>query len=326
MIAADSRSVDVDDGSWGAGRLTCSGRGVWRWQPLPRFSLNQGRSAEIGTSGQTPALRLRAVVNLPWAGTDRPEVTKPRRTLLEQQLPHSAVAGAVTMLSLRRGAQLPAARWERGPFGNSTRSVGYTCTLAGSHCGSALKASVMLALPTTMESTVVACADVLIENPEAWAAAVGPSWDTRLGFDEVQAVLLSTWETAAELLPDVVGDPVGLSWAAPPTTELRMTCDRPPTTASCPPWARSSIWRRSAPTTAAPGRRWPSPSLRRRPWATQNARACCGRRWYTWRASTGTSKRTWTCCNPGGPATTVLSVGPGQEPTGVGGFSSEVGR
>lgn len=74
---------------------------------------------------------------------------------------------------------------------------------------------------------MVAGADVLIENPEAWAAAVGPGWDTRLGFDEVQAVLLSTWETAAELLPDVVGDPVELSWAAPPTTELRMTCERP---------------------------------------------------------------------------------------------------
>jgi hypothetical protein len=85
----------------------------------------------------------------------------------------------------------------------------------------------MLALPTTMESTVVACADVLIENPQAWAAALGPGWDTTLGLDEVQAVLLAAWETAAELLPDVVGDPAGLSWAAPPTTELRMTCEQP---------------------------------------------------------------------------------------------------
>ncbi|MFD3549111.1 hypothetical protein ACFWUW_26470 [Streptomyces sp. NPDC058655] len=85
----------------------------------------------------------------------------------------------------------------------------------------------MLALPTAMESTVVACSDVLVEKPQAWAAAVGGGWDTRLGFDEVQAVLLSTWETAAELLPDLVGDPAGLSWAAPPTTELRMTCEQP---------------------------------------------------------------------------------------------------
>src|SRR5690606_25632162 len=115
VIPADTRSVDLDGGSWGAGRLTCSGRGVWRWQPIPHFSLEQGRSAGIGTSGQTPALRLRALVNLPWADPGTLEVTKPRRTLLEQQLPHSAVAGAVTMLSRRRGADLPAARWERGP-------------------------------------------------------------------------------------------------------------------------------------------------------------------------------------------------------------------
>ncbi|MFI6689482.1 RNA-binding domain-containing protein [Streptomyces sp. NPDC050485] len=227
VIAADSRSLDLDGGSWGAGRLTCSGRGVWRWQPLPRFSLNQGRSAENWTSGQTPALRLRALVNLPWADPGTLEISKPRRTVLEQKLPHSAVARAVTMLSRRRGADLPAARWERKPFGNSARSVGYTCVIVGPNGALALKASVMLALPTAMQSTVVACADVLIENPAAWAAALGSGWDTQLGFDEVQAVLLSAWETAAELLPDVVGEPAGLWWAAPPTTELRMTCEQP---------------------------------------------------------------------------------------------------
>ncbi|MFI6415406.1 hypothetical protein [Streptomyces sp. NPDC050585] len=85
----------------------------------------------------------------------------------------------------------------------------------------------MTALPTAMEPTVVACTDVLIENPDAWAAALGPGEYTPLGFDEVQAVLLAAWETAAELLPDVVGDPAELSWAAPPTTELRITCEQP---------------------------------------------------------------------------------------------------
>ncbi|MEU7073018.1 RNA-binding domain-containing protein [Streptomyces narbonensis] len=227
VIPATARRVDLDGGSWGPGFLTCSGRGVWRWQPIPRFSLNQGRSADIGTAGQTPALRLRALVNLPWAEASALEINKSRRAQLEQLLPHSAVAGAVTLLSRRRGAELTAARWERGPFGNSSRSAGYTCTIAGPDGTPAVKASVMLALPTTMESTVVACADVLIENPEMWAKALGPGWDTQLGLDEVQAVLLAAWETAAELLPDVVGDPAGLSWAAPPTTELRMTCEQP---------------------------------------------------------------------------------------------------
>ncbi|MFD8727813.1 RNA-binding domain-containing protein [Streptomyces sp. NPDC059611] len=225
-IPADAQHVDLDGGSWGPGRLTCSGRGVWRWQPVPRFSLNQGRAAEIGTAGQTPALRLRSLVNLPWAEASTLEINKSRRTQLEQFLPRSAVAGAVTILSRRRGAELPAARWERGPFANSARSVGYTCTVAGPGGIPAVRTSVMLALPTAMETAVVACADVLIENPEAWAAVLGPGRDTQLGLDEVQAVLLAAWETAAELLPDVVGEPASLSWAAPPTAELRITSER----------------------------------------------------------------------------------------------------
>lgn len=174
------------------------------------------------------------MVNLPWAEASRLEISKSRRSQLEQQLPRSTVAGVVTMLSKRRGAELPAARWEREPFGNSARSAGYSCTIAGPDGGPALKASVMLALPTTMESNVVACSDVLVENPQAWAAAVGTGRDTRLSFDEVQAVLLSTWETAARLLPDLIGDPAGLSWAAPPTTELRMTCEQPAETGVLP--------------------------------------------------------------------------------------------
>ncbi|MFE9137983.1 hypothetical protein [Streptomyces sp. NPDC007355] len=157
----------------GSYRVASAEHGV-RWQPLPRFSLDQGRSVQIETAGQTPTLRLRALVNIPWSDPGTLEVTKPRRTLLEQRLPYSAVASAVTMLSRRQGSELPAARWERGPFGNSPRSVGYTCTITGPDADPAVKASVMLALPITMESTVVACADVLLESPTAWAAALGP--------------------------------------------------------------------------------------------------------------------------------------------------------
>ncbi|MEU5958282.1 RNA-binding domain-containing protein [Streptomyces sp. NPDC047525] len=227
MVGADERSVDLDGGAWGAGRLSRSGRGVWRWEPLPHFSLNQGRSAESWAAGQTPALRLRAVVNLPWADPGTLEITRPRRHQLEQQLPYSALAGAVTTLSRRRGTELPAAGWKRGPFGNTARSVSYTCTISAPDCIPALKAAATLALPTTTDSAVVACAEVLIEDPVAWASALGIDRGTQLCFDEVQALLLGAWETAAELLPDVVGDPAALRWAAPPTTELRMTCEQP---------------------------------------------------------------------------------------------------
>lgn len=225
-IGPGAREVDLDGGTWGAGRLARSGRGVWRWQPIPRFSLNQGRCATNWTAGQTPALRLRAVMNLPWAGVDGLEITRDRRRQLEQQLPHSALAGAVTVLSRRRGAELPAADWVRGPFNNSARSAGYICTIAPDG-RPALTAAAVLALPSPTESTVVACAEVMVEDATAWAAALGAGWETQLGLDEVQAVLLDAWETAAELLPAIVGDQSALRWAAPPTTELRLTCEHP---------------------------------------------------------------------------------------------------
>lgn len=184
VLKADAQDVDLDGGSWGAGRLTRSAREGWRWQPLPRFSLHQGRSAKNWTAGQTPQLRLRALVNLPWADPGALETTKPRRQQLKQQLPSSALAGALTLLSGRRGAQLSAAHWERGPFGNTARSVGYTCTVIAPDGSPALKAAAMLALPTTLESTVVVCAEVVVEDAAAWAAALGPGWTTRLELEK----------------------------------------------------------------------------------------------------------------------------------------------
>lgn len=233
VLPADARSVDLDGGSWGAGRLARPEDGAWRWQPLPRFSLHQGRAASNWTAGQTPALRLRAVVNLPWASPDALEITTQRRHEIEQQLPVSALSGALTMLSQRRGANLPAARWERGEYGNSSRTAAYTCTISSPDGAPAVRAGVMFALPTSMESTVVACAELVVEDSAAWAATVGTGWDTQLHLEEAQAALLSAWETAAGLLPGLV-DAGHLPWSAPPTTELRLSSERPATNGVLP--------------------------------------------------------------------------------------------
>lgn len=226
VIPAGAQTVNLDGGTWGAGRLARPESATWRWQPLPRFSLHQGRSATNWTAGQTPALRLRTVVNLPWAGPNAMEITKSRRHELEQQLQISALAGELTMLSQRRGANLPAVRWERGAYGNSSRAAAYMCTISSPDGVPALSASVMLALPTSMESTVVTCADVLVEDTAAWAAAIGSGRDTRLRLEEAQGALLSAWTTAADVLPGLV-DAGHLPWAAPPTTELRLSSERP---------------------------------------------------------------------------------------------------
>ncbi|MEU7326843.1 hypothetical protein ABZ682_40755 [Streptomyces griseoviridis] len=81
---------------------------------------------------------------------------------------------------------------------------------------------------------MVACADVLIEDRSAWGDALGSHSDTCLDFHEVQDVLLNAWATAAELLPGAVGDLERMLWAGPPTTELRLSSERPDSTGVVP--------------------------------------------------------------------------------------------
>ncbi|MEU0256235.1 hypothetical protein ABZ299_27935 [Streptomyces sp. NPDC006184] len=48
-----------------------------------------------------------------------------------------------------------------------------------------------------------------------------------MGLDEVQALLLAAWESAAKTLPDAIVDPARMRWSAPPTTELRLSAEGP---------------------------------------------------------------------------------------------------
>ncbi|MER5376238.1 RNA-binding domain-containing protein [Streptomyces sp. NPDC002553] len=227
VVAADAVRVDLEGGTWGAGRLVRSQRGGWRWEPAVRFSLEQTRSARRWTSqAPPPQLRLRALVTLPWTDASALEITRARRQDLEQHLPHSVLAGAVTMLSTRRGGELPAARWSAGPHDNSLHAASYTSVVTAPDGRPAVTAAAMIALPGVMDSAVVSCADVLVEDAAAWMAALDGHRAMPLDFEEVQYVLLHAWETAAELLPAVFGDPTVRRWAAPPTTELRLSAER----------------------------------------------------------------------------------------------------
>ncbi|MCX5095843.1 putative DNA binding domain-containing protein [Streptomyces sp. NBC_00365] len=116
VVPPDARSIDLDGGSWGAGRLVRSGRGMWRWEPLEQLGFLVSRYSRNWTAQQpAPQLRLRALVTWPWADAAGLQIAPGKRQDLERALPHSALAGAVTMLSRRRGAELPAAHWDRGP-------------------------------------------------------------------------------------------------------------------------------------------------------------------------------------------------------------------
>ncbi len=89
----------------------------------------------------------------------------------------------------------------------------------------------MLAMPGAMDSSVVACAEVRVENLAAWSDAVlaaggTPSDDMRLTLEEVVEFFNVAGFTANELLPSLIADdPTSFEWFAPPTTDLRMSAE-----------------------------------------------------------------------------------------------------
>lgn len=228
VLGPDVQRVALEGGSWGKGWLVRLDNS-WRWEPQVDLGFNQTRSATNWTATQpAPQLRLRAVITWPWdIAAEELEVTPARRRDLKTQLPFSRVAGAVSTLSLRRGADLRAADWDLGPNRNASDSVSYSATITSPDGRPALTGAVMAALPGAMQSSTVTCADVTIQDTDAWAAALPPGASTKLTLEEMASVLLAAWETAAEVLPAAVCEATMMRWAGPPTVELRMSAEGP---------------------------------------------------------------------------------------------------
>jgi hypothetical protein len=232
-IVAHDAAVELDGGRWGKGVLQRDREtGEWRWEPATRFSMNMTRSAGYWTSGHTvQQLRIRAIATFPWADAAELAIAPQPRLDLERDLPVSNLAGVVTTLSLRRGAELRAAIWHRGPNSNSLDALSYSNVTTAPGGLTALSAEVMAALPGAMDSSVVTCADVRVEDLTAWAEALvasgaPPRQDIRLSMEEVAEVLIVAWQTATEQLAAVVaGDPAAMRWSYPPTVELRLTAE-----------------------------------------------------------------------------------------------------
>jgi hypothetical protein len=257
---------------------------MWRWEPLEQLGFLVSRYSWNWTAQQpAPQLRLRALVTWPWADAAGLQITPGKRQDLERALPHSSLAGAVTMLSRRRGAELPAAHWDRGPGRNTPAAVRYTSTITAPGGRRVVSAAVMM----SVEDTVVTCADILIEDTSAWAALLPGDAGTQLGLDDVQALLLAAWETACGSLPDAVADPARMRWSAPPTTELRLSAEGPHDQPS-PGLGTLIDLEALGPGEEGIGRRWPSQSPDRPPCAARSARPFYAGRWCTWRSTSVT--------------------------------------
>ncbi|MGW4759600.1 hypothetical protein [Streptomyces chartreusis] len=227
MFGPDEQRVALEGGTWGKGWLVNGDYG-WRWEPQVDLNFDQTGSAANWTAAQpAPQLRIRALVTLPWDTSEALEITPVRRRDLKDKLPFSRLAGVVTTLSRRRGADLPAANWHPGPNRNAIDAVSYSTTIAPSDGRPALTGAVMAALPSAMQASTVTCAEIAIQDTAAWAAALPSGTSTKLTIEETHHILLAAWETAADLLPAVAADATTMRWGGPPTVELRLTAEGP---------------------------------------------------------------------------------------------------
>lgn len=229
-----SVSIELKGGVWGNGRLARDDIAArWRWEPAIAFGFDMTRSSQIWTAGpDVPLLRIRAVATLPWADARGLEITPERRRELAEALPSSQFAGVVTILSNRLLADLGASDWVPGPNRNALDALSYSSTIRTSDGRAGLTAEVMLSLPNSMESAVVACAELRIDDNSVWKAAVVEG----AGDDSTRAMLLTleelcelfkvAWQTAAEELPNlVIPERPRALWAQVPVVELRLTAE-----------------------------------------------------------------------------------------------------
>ena len=238
VVDADATSVDLTGGQWGDGTLLRDSAGTqWCWEPVVRFSMNMTRAAATWTGPPDPQLRLRAIATLPLAQARDLAITSQRRHDLERDLPASELARTVAAISQRRGTHLRASDWVRGPHNNSLDRLSFSSTLATPQGQVVMTTEVMTALPSTMITAVVTCAELRIDDFSAWTQAADPAAgthaprDLRLSIEEAAEFLAVAWQIAAERLPAATGSP-SILWAYPPTVEFRLTAERAPANTS----------------------------------------------------------------------------------------------
>jgi hypothetical protein len=233
-IDTRARHVDLAGGQWGRGRLVRDAHGHdWRWEPEPRFEITMSYASGFWTAERAAQqLRVRALAVLPRADARELQITTTCRGDLEQALPGGEFAAQITALCRSRGAALAMARWVRGPNRNALDAFSYSSGITTLGGQVALSAEVMAALPNAMNSSVVTCAELRIENLAALADAVTATGatariDMRLSIHELIDLLIVVWQTATETLaPVVVGTERPTTWAAPPTVELQVSAER----------------------------------------------------------------------------------------------------
>lgn len=244
IIAPEATSVDLVGGMWGPGHLVRpTAAEPWRWEPTPRFDFTMSRSARNWTGGfRVPKLRVRALATLPWSGVADLRIDPAQRRRVSESLLHTDMAGTLTVLSHRRGAALTAGDWTRGPNRNALDAASYSRVVTTADGRPALSLEVMVALPGAMQSAVVTCAELRVDDVEAWADALRAGGvltdgeDLLLSWSEIAEFLTAASQMAVTVLPEMVtAESATMRWTSPPTVEIRLSTEDLGNTTGPPP-------------------------------------------------------------------------------------------
>ncbi|WP_236793848.1 hypothetical protein [Amycolatopsis sp. GM8] len=232
VIDRHATEVPLSGGRWCPGRLLRDRGGHgWRWDPDPIATTTTSAATRNWTAAATPPqLRARVLATLPWDDLSGVKITPDRLNALLPELPISQLAGFTTNLSRRRGRDLPAGTWGMGPNDNASDGLSYASEITAPDGEIALSAEVMMTLPPAARSSaVITCAEVRVENFDAWARALhaDPRPDLRWTADDLLEFFVAAWETATELLPRLIRNPAAASrWSGAPLVEFSVCTEQ----------------------------------------------------------------------------------------------------
>jgi hypothetical protein len=231
LIDKRATTVELSGGTWGKGRLVRGDAELpWRWEPEPKtsFEASRGRNQWV-VGSENWHVCVRVFAHLPWLTQSELTVEKAGRERLLAALQASELTASLERLSARRGATLPAPRWERARDTHSwhTNTSAHHAAVIPASAGSApgVTARLRLQCPSGMQQTVTACAEVLFDFG-AWhdalqAAGAAPAADMRLTVEDLLDLLPSCWQAATQIAPlGAVADPASVPLTGPPVVEF----------------------------------------------------------------------------------------------------------
>ncbi|WP_210406005.1 hypothetical protein, partial [Micromonospora sp. MH33] len=234
ILDRDATVVELDGGSWPAGRLSRSSpHGLWMWRPIPQLDFQISYNSHW-TNGDDVDVVVRAVLDISWQGYPQRSRSLSRAVRADHQalLAGTGFAAVLSSLSARRGARIAPPPWEPADglhTYHSGTSSHMRARITAPDGAQALAANGILQLGTLRSSSsVIGYVDLSI-NLAAWRNALVDSGaflteeaDIRLSLPEVIEVLTSAWSTALTLPTALAVSYDDLPLAAPPFIEMHV--------------------------------------------------------------------------------------------------------